>query len=89
MCVQNRDKKEGYIPELHVNPHIIMGNALVLNTDDKAYIKCVNTSKKVIELETPVVELLDYEKETEKDEDYWDSDLEADIDMLSHQIMQK
>ena len=37
-------------------------------------------------MEAPVVELLDYKKETEKDEDYWDLDLEVDIDMLLHQI---
>lgn len=57
----NSEQDSVIISELNMHPGIICGNALVKNRDGKAYIMCTNTSENNIEIDTPIVELLDYD----------------------------
>ena len=50
----------------------------------------MNISNEVIELEAPMVDFLDCEvRQDEPTDEYWDSEMEVDIDMLSHRTMQE
>ena len=60
--IKNSERKEEFVPQLHICNGVYLGKAIVSNNNDKAYMKKVNTNTQPQRLTIPSVELLDFEE---------------------------
>ena len=61
--IKNTEKSEGYIPRLHIQDGVYVGDAVVKNHKGKAYLKFANTNEIPITLSVPIVNLEDFEEQ--------------------------
>ena len=59
---KNSEQKQGFIPQLHLCNGIYLGNAIVSNNNNKAYLKIFNTNTQSQRLTIPTTELIDFEE---------------------------
>jgi len=59
--ITNPEKRVGYIPRCFIDENIYLGDAIVTNTNGRAYLKLFNTSEKEYEIEVPYIELQEFE----------------------------
>ena len=60
--IKNSEQKQGFIPQLHLYNGVYLGNAIVYNNNNKAYMKIFNTNTQPQKLTIPTVELIDFEE---------------------------
>ena len=60
--IKNSEQKQGFIPQLHLCNGVYLGNAIVSNNNNKAYMKIFNTNTQPQKLTIPTVELIDFEE---------------------------
>ena len=60
--IKNSKQKQGFIPQLHLCNGVYLGNAIVSNNNNKAYMKIFNTNTQPQRLTIPTVELIDFEE---------------------------
>ena len=60
--IKNSEQKQGFIPQLHLCNGVYLGNAIVSNNNNKAYMKIFNTNTTPQKLTIPTVELIDFEE---------------------------
>ena len=60
--IKNSEQKQGFIPRLHLYNEVYLGNAVVSNNNNNAYMKIFNTNTQPQKLTIPTVELIDFEK---------------------------
>ena len=60
--IKNSEQKQGFIPRLHLCNGVYLGNAIVSNNNNKAYMKIFNTNTQPQKLTIPTVELIDFEE---------------------------
>ena len=53
--IKNTEKSEGYVPRLHIQDGVYIGDAVVKNRKGKAYLKFANTNEIPITLSVPIV----------------------------------
>ena len=61
--IKNTEKSEGYVPRLHIQDGVYVGDAVVKNHKGKAYSKFANTNEKPIKLSVPIVNLEEFEEQ--------------------------
>ena len=61
--IKNTEKSEGYVPRLHIQDGVYVGDAVVKNHKGKAYLKFANTNEIPITLSVPIVNLEDFEEQ--------------------------
>jgi len=59
--ITNPEKRIGYIPRCFIADNIYLGDAIVSNTNGRAYLKLFNTSEEEYEIKIPYVELQKFE----------------------------
>ena len=57
--IKKIEKKQGFIPQLHLCNRVYLGNAIVSNNNNKAYMKIFNINTQPQKLTIPTVELID------------------------------
>lgn len=62
----NSEVTTGYVPHLNIYEGVYLGNALVTNRNDKAYIRMINTNDEEHELIVPTVKLQEIEEITKQ-----------------------
>ena len=60
--IKNSEQKQGFVPQLHLCNGVYLGNAIVSNNNNKAYMKILNTNTQPQKLTIPTVELIDFEE---------------------------
>ena len=65
--ISNKEKPEGYIPQLGLFKNVYTGNAVVKNHRGKAYMKIANTNAHPIKILMPKLTLEDFEEIIEPD----------------------
>ena len=60
--IKSSEQKQGFISQLHLCNGVYLGNAIVSNNSNKAYMKVFNTNTQSQRLTIPTVELLDLEE---------------------------
>ena len=60
--IKNTEKSEGYVPRLHIQDGVYVGDAVVKNYKGKAYLKFANKNEIPITLSVPIVNLEDFEE---------------------------
>ena len=60
--IKNSEQKQGFIPQLHLCNGVYLGNAVVSNNNNKAYMKIFNTNITPQKLTISTVELIDFEE---------------------------
>ena len=60
--MKNSEQRQGFIPQLHLCNGVYLGNAIVSNHNNKAYMKIFNTNTQPQRLIIPTVELIDFEE---------------------------
>ena len=60
--IKNSEQKQGFITRLHLCNGVYLGNAIVSNNNNKAYMKIFNTNTQPQKLTIPTVELIDFEE---------------------------
>ena len=61
--IKNTEKSKGYVPRLHIQDGVYVGDAVVKNDKGKAYLKFANTNEILITLSVPIVNLEDFEEQ--------------------------
>ena len=61
--IKNAEKSKGYVPRLHIQDDVYVGDAVVKNHKGKAYLKFANTNEMPITLSVPMVDLEDFEEQ--------------------------
>ena len=61
--IKYTEESEGYVPRLHIQDGVYLGDAVVKNHKGKAYLKCSNTNEIPITLSVPIVNLEDFEEQ--------------------------
>ena len=61
--IKHKEKSEGYVPRLHIQDVVYVGDAFVKNHKGKAYLKFANTNEMPITLSVPLVNLEDFEEQ--------------------------
>ena len=61
--IKNTEKSEVYVPQLHIQDGVYVGDAVVKNHKGKAYLKFANTNGISITLLVPIVNLEDFEEQ--------------------------
>jgi len=59
--VSNPNVETGFVPRIHVNEDVYLGDAVVTSRDGKAYVGIINTSEKNLKMTIPTVELQEIE----------------------------
>ena len=59
--IKNTEKSEGYVPRLHIQDGVYVGDSVVKNHEGKAYLKFTNTNEMPITLSVPIDHLEDFE----------------------------
>ena len=60
--IKNNQQQQGFIPQLHLCNGVYLGNAIVSNNNNKAYMKIFYTDTQPQNLTKPTVELIDFEE---------------------------
>ena len=60
--IKDSEQKQGFIPQLHLSNGVYLGNAIVSNNNNKAYMKIFNTNTQPQRLTIPAVESLDFKE---------------------------
>ena len=61
--IKNTEESEGYVPRLHIQDGVYVGDAVIKNYKGKAYLKFANTNKKPITLTVPIVNFKDFKRQ--------------------------
>ena len=61
--MKNTEKSKGYVPRLHIQDGVYIGDAVVKNHKGKAYLKFANTNEIPMTLSVPIVNLEDFEEQ--------------------------
>ena len=61
--IKNTEKSEGYVPQLHIEDGVYVGDAVVKNHKGNSYLKFANTNEIPITLSVSIVNLEDFEEQ--------------------------
>jgi len=71
--VVNTQVRTGYVPRLTVDHGVYLGDAVVTNSNGKAYLRAFNTSSKDAEFQIPLIEIEEVEIKTKPQDCFADS----------------
>ena len=78
--VKTCEKKQGFISQLYLCEGVYLGNAIVSNNNNKAYMKIFNTNTQPKKLTIPIVELLDFKEVSIQKETINQTDKKSDLE---------